>query len=157
MLVEKNSKKYNNITYGNVAYELKPEIEKEERKKHKAKPIKKNKNSLKLKLISFVGVTFLCGLLILYRFAVIISLSGDVRSIKTKISTMQNENQNLIVELSKSSNIRYVDKMASEKYGMVVPNRKNTMFIDVKELNKKTNVDEFQQDKGTNKLFGLIR
>jgi cell division protein FtsL len=156
--MEKNKKYSRNYMYGSTAYDLQPEINKEKKQKNVKKPRKNSKAKFKL-MGSVIAISFL-SLFILTRFASIVKLTYDVRSIKSEIRKVQEENDNIKVEMAKLNNIKSIEKMAVGKLGMVVPDKKQVVYIDVKPLTSLKENKELktasEAGKVVQKIFGLI-
>lgn len=132
LVVEKNKKNYGNYTYGSVAYDLEPKVVKE-KKVVKQKAKKRNvKNKLKL-MVSIVIIT-ICSFGILTRYAAITKKTYNIRSIKSDISKMQKQNENISVDIAKQNNIRSIETVAVGQYGMVMPENNSLVYVDVKPL-----------------------
>lgn len=158
MVMVKNKKNSKPYVYGNTAYDIHPEKKQEVKNKpRKKKKIKQNKDlKIKLKVISTIGLVFLLSFLTISRFTVIMSMSADIRDIKSEIKKVQKENENIKVDLARMDNIRNIEHVAMNQYGMVVPQRDEVIYIDVKPLvasNEKPQVTAFQT---IQKLLGLI-
>lgn len=156
MVMVKNKKSAKPYTYGNVAYDIQPE--KESNRKRKAQKSKKPNTALraKLKIIGMVGILFIFSFLTISRFTVIISMSADVRGIKKQITNIQKENENIKVELANLDNIRKIEDYAVNKYGMVVPEKNQIVFVDVKPLTNSSEETKFTAFQTIQKLLGLI-
>lgn len=156
--MEKNKKYSKNYVYGSVAYDIQPEIKREK------KPVKRvktrNKAKIKLKMVGSIMVIAVISLLTLTRFASIIRLTYDIRTAKSDIKKVQETNENTRVQMAKASNIKSIEETAVNKLGMVIPDKSQIVYIDVKPL---TSIVE-QSKTGTEtaaseviqKLFALI-
>lgn len=161
MVMEKNkrnTRNTRNYVYGSVAYDIQPEI------KHDKKPIRRKKTNnrvkIKLKMIGSIMVIGLVSLLTLTRFASMIRLTYDIRGVKAEIKKVQEANENTRVQMAKMSNIKSIEETAVNKLGMVIPEKAQVVYMDVKPLTAlteeskegtKTATNEFMQ-----KIFGLI-
>lgn len=150
----KNEKRSYNYTYGNTAYELQPEIVKKEKKKASRRPKKNTKK--KLKVMSMIGVVCIFSFLSLARFSAIINLQGNIRFVKSEISKIQKENENLEVDIAESNNIKAVQEVAVNNYKMVYPENSDIVYVDVNPLtlpddNEKKSAFQFVQ-----RLLGLL-
>ncbi len=156
--MEKSKKHSENYMYGSVAYDIQPEI------KNEKKPIKrrkqKNRVKIKLKMVESIFIIALISILTLSRFASIIKLTYDIRTVKSEIKKVQEANENTRVQMAKMSNIKSIEETAVSKLGMVIPNKNQVVYIDVKPLTSlndqskegtKTAANEFIQ-----KIIGLI-
>jgi cell division protein FtsL len=156
LVMVKNKNSIKSYTYGNVAYDMQPE--KESKIKRKARKVKKTNTDLraKLKVIAMIGMIFVFSFLTISRFTVIISMSADVRGIKKEITKIQKENENIKVELATMDNIKKIEDYAVNKYGMVVPERNQIVYIDVKPLTNSSEETKFTAFQTIQKLLGLI-
>jgi cell division protein FtsL len=155
--MEKSKKYPKNYVYGSTAYDLQPEINYEKRQKVVKKP-KKNQKT-KFKLMGNVIAISIISLFILTRFASIVKLTYDIRAVKSEIRKAQKENENIKVEIAKSDNIRSLEQTAVGKLGMLIPDKKQIVYIDVKPLTSlKENTDKKTASAGevVQKIFGLI-
>lgn len=156
--MEKNKKQSKNYVYGNVAYDIQPEIKKEKKPIKKTKT--KNKAKVKLKMVRGIFIISVISFLTLTRFASMIRLTYDIRAVKSDIKKIQETNENTRVQMAKLSNIKGLEETALGKLGMIIPDKNQVVYIDVKPLTssteqlkegKKTAANEFIQ-----KIFGLI-
>lgn len=156
--MEKNKKYTKNYVYGSVAYDIQPEI------KHEKKQIKrrktKSKVKVKLKVVGSIMAIAIISLLTLTRFASIIRLTYDIRTVKSDIKKVQEANENTRVQIAKVSNIKSIEETAVNKLGMIIPDKTQIVYMDVKPLTSlmeqskegpKTAANEMIQ-----KIFGLI-
>lgn len=158
MVMEKNKKYSKNYIYGNVAYDIQPEIE------HEKKPLKrrktKNKVKVKLKMIRNIMIISIISLLTLTRFASIIKLTYDIRTVKSDIKKVQEANENTRVQMAKASNIKGIEETAVTKLGMMIPDKSQIVYIDVKPLTSKSEQSKTGLKTATNEIiknfFGLI-
>lgn len=152
MVEAKNKKISTKYVYGNVAYDLEPEIEPKIEKKIK----KKNKNSYKFKLIGKIIIISILSFLLVYRFTIVMKLTYDIRNIKTQISEINNNNENIKINLANMNNIWDIEKEAVGKLGMVIPNAAQIKYVSVKPLtlaSEKYSQSAFQM---IQRLLGLI-
>jgi cell division protein FtsL len=150
---KKNAKPY---TYGNVAYDI--QSEKKSKKRIKTRKNKKTNTALraKLKIIGMIVMIFIFSFLTISRFTVIISMSADVRSIKREITNMQKENENIRVELARMDNIKEIENKAVTQLGMIVPEKNQIVYMDVKPLAESTENTKASAFQTIQKLLGLI-
>jgi len=129
-LVMTNNKNY---VQGSVVYKLKEDNKVE--KKTQNKP-RKNKQSKKLfKFVLKVLFVSFFSFIILARFYNIIKLNAEIRNLKKEIKLVQDENDNLRVEIAKFNTLKNIDKLAVQKYGMIVPHPSDVYYVDVTPLN----------------------
>jgi cell division protein FtsL len=152
----KNNMPSNNYTYGNTAVELIPEIKREEKREVKIKRKPKNKFGLKIKMICVIGIVCVFSFLTLLRFASIINLQGNIRTIKGDIVKIQKDNENLRVNIALQNNLKKIEEVAVNQYKMVEPQLNSIIYVDVKPLTlpeekEKTTAFQFVQ-----RFLGLI-
>ena len=131
--MEKGKKYSKNYVYGSVAYDMQPEISNEKKQIKRRKP--KNKVKIKLKMVGNILIIALISLLTLSRFTSIIKLTYDIR---TDIKKVQEANENTRVQMAKMSNIKNIEETAINKLGMVIPDKNQVVYIDVKPLTSST-------------------
>jgi cell division protein FtsL len=148
-----SSKKYNNYTYGNLAYEM-PEEKKE---KQKISSPKKTRPSAKLKLraITYVLAIFSLSFLVLLRFSYIYKINSDIRAVKQELKVAENNNENVRVEIAKLNNIKSIED-AALKAGMIVPDKANIRYVKTKPLTAVQQEPEPHTDSLMQRLFGII-
>lgn len=147
----------NPYSYGNVAYDFEMDIIKEEKKRKNPKVNNKKKTKAKLKIMGYVTVLFLLSFLSLCRFAAIIKITNNIHSIKKDIKQAQKQSEDLKVKMAKYNNIKNIEESAIAKYGMVVPDKQNIKYVDVKPLTASASMQQ-KDDKITfvKRLLGLI-
>lgn len=156
--MEKNKKYSKNYVYGSVAYDIQPEI------KHEKKQIKrrktKSKVKVKLKVVGSIMAIAIISLLTLTRFASIIRLTYDIRTVKSDIKKVQEANENTRVQIAKVSNIKSIEETAVNKLGMIIPDKNQIVYMDVKPLTSLTEQSKEGPKTAANemiqKIFGLI-
>lgn len=153
-----NNKRYQkNYTYGNVAYDFEPQIDKKKKNINKNTVIKTKKSlKVKLKLITCVAVLFALSFLTLCRFATIIKITNDISTIKTELKKAQNANEDIKVKIAKFNNIKNIETVAVNKYGMVVPDSKSVVYVDVKPLSASVDMPKPTAFQLIQRLLGLI-
>jgi cell division protein FtsL len=154
----KNDKYQKHYTYGNVAYEIQPQINHEEKVKKKIKKNTKAEINIKLKMMGLIGMLTVCSFLLLCRFAQINTLTGNLRSLKSDIKSVQKENENLEVQIARVNNIKDIESKAVSTYGMVVPDKSAVVYIDIKQFasNEEKNVKKASAFESVQRLLGLI-
>ncbi len=143
--------------------EYKPYIETEE-KKYGNKNIGKDKKrrvkvKKKLKIIRNIGLAFIVGIVLVYRYSVIYNMQTELNSVESSINEIDRENENLKVDLVKYNNLQYIENNAVNKLHMIVPDRANAVYVNLDKKTVKTqeDVDEIKTQKGIlNKLKQLI-
>lgn len=154
----KNDKYQKHYTYGNVAYELQPQIEHEEKIKKQPKKDTKAELKVKFKLMGLVAVLTVFSFLLLCRFAQINTLTAKIRTVKNDIKVAQKENENLEVQIARIDNIKDIESKAVGKYGMIIPDRSAIVYVDVKQLalNEDQNDKKATAYETVQRLLGLI-
>lgn len=150
-----NSKNY---VHGSVAVKIPSQKQREENivKKNNINKINKAKPHYK-KFITMVICISIFSIFTLVRYVNILKLNSDIRSIKKEIKLLQNENENINVELANLNKIKNIDKIAIEKYGMIIPHPSDINYIDVKPLTFAK--EEIKQERTLGyilRLLGLI-
>lgn len=154
MVVAKNKKVSTKYIYGNVAYDLEPEISPVIKKKAVKK--RKTNNSHKFKLMGKIVVVFVLSFLLVYRFTMVMNLTYNIRNIKTEMSQINNENENLKINIAGINNIKNIEKIAVEKDGMVVPDRSHIRYVSVKPLTLSSEKYSQSSLRMVQRLLGLI-
>lgn len=154
MVVAKNKKASTKYIYGNVAYDLEPEISRNVEKKV-VKSIK-NKNSHKFKLMGKIVVIFVLSFILVCRFTMVMNLTYNIRNIKTQIGQINNENENIKISIAQINNIKSIEKIAVGKDGMVVPDRSHIMYVSVKPLTLSSEKYSQSSLRMVQRLLGLI-
>lgn len=150
---EKQRKRY---TYGNVAYDIEPEIKEKSQKIHKKKRNNKKNLKVKLKLMSTIITIFLISFLLVCRFTTIISMSNEVRQIRAQVEDMQKENDNIKVEIATLNNIKNIEDIAVSKEGMIAPNPDEIYYVKVKPLTLPVEKQKASAFHTIQKFLGLI-
>lgn len=126
----------------------------EERRKQQKKEMdllnKRKEKSLKNKLgiMLSIGIVFSIGMILVLRFAYICNLRQQVIDTQNQITTISRENENLKVELLKYDNIKYIEKVATEKLNMERPNLGHAVYCDLGTKYFKQNTKENGINKG---------
>ncbi len=153
----KSPRNRSGYVYGNVAYDIQPEI------KHERKPVKRkntnNRLKLKLKVVRSIMVIAFISLLTLTRFASMIRLTYDIREVKADIKKVQEENENTRVQMAKMSSIKSIEDTAINKLGMIIPDKGQIVYMEVEPLTALTEKSEAGKKTAFNdlvqKIFGL--
>jgi cell division protein FtsL len=156
LVMVKSKNQGQSYTYGNIAYDIKPEKKKIKKKKRSVKKQSNVKVKDKLKLISYIGVVFLLAFLTIARFTVILKMSADIRDVKSQIKRVQKDNENIRVELARIDNIKSIEEIAVSQYGMVVPKREQIVYVDVKPINRAVEKPKQTAFQMIQRLLGLI-
>lgn len=101
----------------------------------KANREKRVKN--KAKVLMNIGIAFVIGLSIIYRYVVLYNIRQNLTSIKGQIVAMDKENEDLKVVLAKSRRIDDIEKIATEKLHMVRADRNQAVYSDLTKENFK--------------------
>lgn len=115
--------------------ENKKKVNKSLKEKHK----KKVKSQLKLLFSIFIISSI--SLLILARYAMIMDLNNEINRLKKEVVNSEKMNENLTIELMKHCDIKQIEEVASNKFGMVHPSGINIVYLDEK-IDNKANEDE---------------
>jgi len=114
----------------------------------------------KMKIMINIGVAFIIGLVLIYRYVVMYNIRQDLSNIKSQVAAVNKENDNLKVILVSASSINEVEKTATEKLHMVRANRNQVVYADLTKDNFKNTSNKNNEDtevgfiqKIINKLF----
>ncbi|WP_152978226.1 septum formation initiator family protein [Caloramator mitchellensis] len=143
-----------NYVQGTAAYKLPNKVEISENKLLKQNKVRRPKPKEK-KFLSIVIAVSILSIFTLARYANILKLNAEIRSIKKEIKMLQDENENINVQIAGLNKIREVDKLAVEKYGMIIPHPSDVKYVDVKPLDLEAN-DEKEEKVGLGYLFKLL-
>ena len=143
-----------NYVQGTVAYKIPNKVESIEQKSLKQNKLRKPKQKQK-KFLSMVLLVTLLSVFTLIRYANILKLNAEIRSVKKEIKLLQDENENINVQIARLNRIKDVDKIAIEKYGMIVPHPSDVKYVDVKPLALETN-EKNEGNVGLGYLFKLL-
>lgn len=113
----------------------KQQIRKDVKKKVKAKNAEKRR---KVRIIGYVAIAFGILLAISYRNSLITENFTEVRNLKTELSAIQKENEQLEVNIESSINLQNIEKEATEQLGMQKLTQGQKVYI---ELPKKDYVE----------------
>ncbi|SNX52795.1 cell division protein FtsL [Thermoanaerobacterium sp. RBIITD] len=127
----------------NYGYDYKPYYEEE-----KSKKPKRNKKLKNLMLIFFIGSL---SITLLFRYALIYQKSVALSKMESKVSEIENQNQQLKVKIASLSDLQKIEDVAKNKLGMVEPEKGQIVYINVGKTNK-TMVNK-TNDNGKNKNF----
>ncbi|CCJ33356.1 MULTISPECIES: FtsB family cell division protein [Caloramator] len=137
---------------GSVAYKLEEKKTIEAQQERSKKVEKKSKKNFAKFVITVVFISFI-SFALLVRFFYILKLNAEIRSIKKEIKLMQDENDNLRVEIAKLNNIKDIDRIAVQKYGMIVPHPSDVHYLEVTPLN----IADKEDEKTNNKMAFIYR
>jgi cell division protein FtsL len=101
-------------------------------KKSKARNKARNKNiNKKVIVMRNIMIAFIVGITLVGRYCIIYNLQSDLNTTKQNIAALNKENENLKVELVKYNNIQYIEDVATNKFGMVTPDRNDAIYADI--------------------------
>jgi len=101
----------------------------------KANREKRVKN--KAKLIMNIGIGFIIGLTIIYRYGILYNIRQELTTVKGQVMAVSKENEDLKVVLAKSRSIDDIEKVATEKLHMVRADRNQVVYSDLTKENFK--------------------
>lgn len=152
-MVEANKKEVKYI-YGNVAYDIEPAPKK--RSTTKVVPKKKTAPTIRLKLMARILMIFMLSFLLVFRFALVMQLTEDIRTAKAQISTLSNSNDDIRIQLAQANNLRKIDTVAVKSCGMVAPTQSDIVYVSVKPLTAATERYSQNTYQMIQKVLGLI-
>ena len=82
------------------------------------KPSKQQKNKYNYKPVVYIGLAFVMLFTISYRYSLINEEYNSKENIKSKVSAVQKENEQLKVSIENSLNLSSIEKAAQDKLGM---------------------------------------
>lgn len=122
------SPKKSNKKVSNKNENIKKEI------KQKAKENVKQKNAVRIKrrkLVVFILVAFGILLAISYRNSLINESFSKVKTLKSELSTIEKENEQLQVSIESSLNLKNIEQAAQEKLGMQKLSQDQKIYINL--------------------------
>lgn len=128
----------------------KQQIRKDVKRKVKAKNAEKRK---KARIIGYVAIVFGVLLAISYRNSLITENFTEVRNLKTELSAIQKENEQLEVNIESSVNLQNIEKEAVEQLGMQKLAQNQKVYI---ELPKKDYVEPATEQIEMGEKQGII-
>lgn len=139
-----------------ILYDYDKEYLKKSPKKKRIKIKKKNTIVIdSFKNSAMIFITFLLGLLIIYNYAVITDKKVEINKINEEIVQLNNDIDGFNVTLESMKNTNKIEEMAKTHLGMNYPTRKQTVFLDFKDVETNTEeIIEVAENKG--QLYGLI-
>ncbi len=149
--------------YGNYQYETSPrklepeytarkrqnkntknkQINKVKGNNQKKKKIVKKEKRAKTKAILYVAVVFSALLVISYRNSQITEKFAEVKNLKSNLSAVQKENEQLEVSIQSSINLSKIEKEAKEQLGMQKLDNGQKVYVS---LQKKDHVEPASQN-----------
>jgi cell division protein FtsL len=129
----------NSVIRGNTV--LKPnynpyednEFEREEERKRKLKQRKQKNRRIKskVKVMRNIVFTFITGITLVARYCIIYDMQRELNSVKSNISVVNKENENLRVELVKYNNLQLIEETATNKLKMVKPDKGGATYTNL--------------------------
>jgi cell division protein FtsL len=137
------------------------ELEKLEKARKQNVEKKRNKRiEYKFNVIRNIGIIFIIGITLIYRYSVIYNMQKNINMINDEISTVNKQNEDLRIQLIKVSSIQEVEKVATEKLHMISPDKNHVIYSDLSKNNfigeatKNTNIVE--KENIFNKLISML-
>lgn len=107
------------------------------------KPGKQQKNKYNYKPVVYIGLAFVMLFTISYRYSLINEEYNSKENIKSKVSAVQKENEQLKVSIENSLNLSSIEKAAQDKLGMQKLDNNNKIYLD---LQKKDYVEPASEE-----------
>ncbi len=101
-------------------------------KKVSKNPVSKKKNKYNYKPVAYIMLTFAMLFTISYRNSLINEKYNEKESIKSQVSAVQKENEQLKVSIENSLNLSSVAKAAEDKLGMQKLDNNQKIYLDLK-------------------------
>lgn len=96
------------------------------------KPVSKKKNKYNYKPVAYIMLAFAMLFTISYRNSLINEKYNEKESIKSQVSAVQKENEQLKVSIENSLNLSSVAKAAEDKLGMQKLDNNQKIYLDLK-------------------------
>ena len=134
--------------YGTNPRKLQPERPKTQPKSKQDAKLLKAQKKKQIQLVFCVIGIFILLLTISYRNSQINERFNQVQTLKTELSSLQKENEQLKVNIENSLNLNTIEKLAKEKLGMQKLTNKQTIYVTlpkkdyVEATNEKVNKEE---------------
>jgi cell division protein FtsL len=129
-------------------------------KREKDKALAQKKLIIRAKIIGSIVLAFAVGVMLIGRYAAVYNLQKELTSVKNSIHNFSMENENLKVQLIKSSNMKQIEDTAKTKLNMTYPDKNSIIYTEAtkdyfaKDTNeKKKNMQEDFIAKIKNMLF----
>ena len=107
------------------------------------KPSKQQKNKYNYKPVVYIGLAFVMLFTISYRYSLINEEYNSKENIKSKVSAVQKENEQLKVSIENSLNLSSIEKASQYKLGMQKLDNSNKIYLD---LQKKDYVEPASEE-----------
>ncbi|MFL0246743.1 hypothetical protein [Candidatus Clostridium stratigraminis] len=104
-------------------------LRREKEKKKKALAQKRLKT--KAKIIAYIIAAFAIGVVLVLRYSAVYNLQKQLLVVTTDSSSLNMENENLKVQLLKSSNMQQVEDLAVTKLKMITPDKNSIIYSSV--------------------------
>ena len=107
-------------------------------KKTKAENLYKKREkrvNSKAKTLRCIALVFIVGVTLIFRYTSIYNVQKNLSNIKSETISLNKENENLKVELVKSSNLSNVEKIATGKLNMVRVEKHQVIYTDLTKEN----------------------
>lgn len=111
--------------------------------KQQNKSVAKKKNKYNYKPVAYIMITFAMLFTISYRYSLINEQHNAKEEIKSKVSAVQKENEQLKVSIENSLNLSSVAKAAEDKLGMQKLDNNQKIYLD---LQKKDYVEPASEE-----------
>lgn len=121
-----------------ISYKPSKDNELRELEKQKREHIKINREKAiekKIKILRNIIFSFAIGILVIYRYSVIYNIEKDIVDVKTQISAVNAENENLKIDLLKYNNIKELESKAVNELNMVPKSLSSVIYIDLEKNN----------------------
>jgi cell division protein FtsL len=130
-----------------IDYDKQRDLEK--LKKEHIKINKQKSVNKKAKILRNIIFCFIIGITVIYRYSIIYNIEKDILDVKSEISTVNSENENLKIGLLKYSNIKEIENNAVKNLNMFPKNESNIVYIDLEKNNFKSfSEEEVKENEG---------
>lgn len=120
--------------------------EEDEKLKRERKQKLINERNIKVKkktrTLKNIGIVFVLGVTLIGRYCAIYNMQKNLSEVKTQISTLNKENENLRVELVKFNNMVYIEDIAVNKLHMVRPEKSLAIHLNLSKDNFEDTLSE---------------
>ena len=119
----------------------------------KAKP----KTHIGVKGILTVAIVFFMAFSIVSGYVSINEANNEISSLKDEYNNIVASNEALQVKIDKAVDLKKLQTVAGEKYGMVTPERYQMFYVDLnlEDFSEKTNAKEPQKEQGAFAVSGV--
>ncbi|MFL0269614.1 hypothetical protein [Candidatus Clostridium radicumherbarum] len=100
-------------------------------KEEKKKALAQKRLKTKAKIIVYILAAFAIGVVLVLRYSAVYNLQKQLLVVTTNMSSLNMENENLKVQLLKSSNMQQVEDFAVTKLKMVTPDKNSIIYSSV--------------------------